>query len=132
MPAFNSVAVIGAGAWGTALAGVATLAGHDVTLYARSPEAAAHMMVSRGNPRLEGAELDPRITVTSDLRTAAGADLILLAVPAQNMREAVAALIPDLAGATPLVACAKGIERGSHQFMTEVIVETAPTALPAI
>ena len=132
MPSFNSVAVIGAGAWGTALADVAARAGRDVILYARNAATAAQMAATRENPRLPGVNLDARITVTSNVASAARADAILLAVPAQNVREATAALAPYLAAATPLIACAKGIERGTHKFMTEVIAETAPNALPAI
>src|SRR5580704_10301785 len=52
--------------------------------------------------------------------------------PAQNLRTAVVALAPHLAKATPVIACAKGIERGSHKFMTEVIAEAAPGTTPAI
>jgi glycerol-3-phosphate dehydrogenase (NAD(P)+) len=132
MPSQHSVAVIGAGAWGTALASVAARAGRDVVLYARSAEAAAHMMTTRENARLPGVNLDARISVTSDLATAARANIILLAIPAQNLREAATALAPHLAMATPVVACAKGIERGSHKFMTDVIAEAAPDAAPAI
>jgi glycerol-3-phosphate dehydrogenase (NAD(P)+) len=124
--------VIGAGAWGTALASVAARAGRDVMLYARNAEAAAGMTATRENPRLSGVKLDARIAVTSDVAGAARADIILLAVPAQNLREAVTALAPHLAPATPVIACAKGIERGSHKFMTEVIAEAAPDAVPAI
>jgi glycerol-3-phosphate dehydrogenase (NAD(P)+) len=132
MPSYNSVAVIGAGAWGTALAGVAARAGRDVILYARNRTSAAHMAATRENPRLLGAKLDGRIDVTSQMEAAARADVILLAVPAQNLREAATALAPHLAAATPVIACAKGIERGSHKFMTEVIAEAAPGAVPAI
>jgi glycerol-3-phosphate dehydrogenase (NAD(P)+) len=132
MASYNSVAVIGAGAWGTALASVAARAGRDVMLYARNAEAAAHMMATRENPKLPGANFDPRITITSDVAAASRADIVLLATPAQNLREAVAALAPHLAAATPVIACAKGIERGTHKFMTEVIAEAAPTAVPAI
>ncbi|HEV7879431.1 NAD(P)H-dependent glycerol-3-phosphate dehydrogenase [Bradyrhizobium sp.] len=132
MPSYKSVAVIGAGAWGTALAGVAARAGRDVILYARNAEAAARMTAMRENPRLPGVELDARISVTSDVAGAAQADIIVLAVPAQNLREAVTALAPHLAAATPVIACAKGIERGSRKFMTEVIAEAAPNAVPAI
>src|SRR4051812_31937268 len=116
MASYNSVAVIGAGAWGTALASVASRAGRDVMLYARNAEAGAHMMATRENPRLPGINLDARIIVSSDIATAAGADIILLATPAQNLREAVAGLAPHLAVATPVIACAKGIERGTHKF----------------
>jgi len=132
MASYNSVAVIGAGAWGTALASVAARAGRDVMLYARNAEAAAHMMATRENPRLSGVNLDPRITVTSDVATAARADIILLVVPAQNLREAVTAFSPHLVAATPVIACAKGIERGTHKFMTEIIAEAAPDTVPAI
>jgi glycerol-3-phosphate dehydrogenase (NAD(P)+) len=132
MASYSSVAVIGAGAWGTALASVAARAGRDVMLYARNAEAAAHMTTTRENPRLPGVNVDPRVAITSDVASAARADIILLATPAQNSREAVTALAPHLAPATPVIACAKGIERGSHKFMTEVIAEAAPNAVPAI
>jgi glycerol-3-phosphate dehydrogenase (NAD(P)+) len=132
MPSHTSVAVIGAGAWGTALASVAARAGRDAILYARNAEAVAQMTATRENPRLPGVNLDARIIVTSDIAAAARADIILLATPAQNLRDAATALAPHLAAATPVVACAKGIERGSHKFMTEVIAEAAPTAVPAI
>jgi glycerol-3-phosphate dehydrogenase (NAD(P)+) len=132
MASFKSVAVMGAGAWGTALAGVAARAGRDVVLYARSPERAAQIAATRANPKLPGVMLDASIEVTSDLAVAAATDIVLIATPAQNLRAAVVALAPHLAEAKPLIACAKGIERGSHKFMTEVIAEAAPNAIPAI
>ncbi|MEA2944639.1 MAG: glycerol-3-phosphate dehydrogenase [Bradyrhizobium sp.] len=132
MASQHSVAVIGAGAWGTALASVAARAGRDVMLYARDAEAAAHITAARENPRLPGLNLDARIIVTSDIAAAARADIILLVTPAQNLREAATKLAPHLATATPVIACAKGIERGTHKFMTEVIAEAAPDAVPAI
>jgi glycerol-3-phosphate dehydrogenase (NAD(P)+) len=132
MPSFNSVAIVGAGAWGTALAGVAARAGRDVVLCARSPEIAAAIAASRENPKLPGVKLAASIEVKDDIGRAAGADLVLIATPAQNLRHAVAALAPHLAKSTPVVACAKGIERGTHQFMTEVIAEAAPDARAAI
>ena len=76
--------------------------------------------------------VDERIEITGDLAAAARADLILIATPAQHLREAVAALAPHLQKATPVIATAKGIERGTHKFMTEVIAEAAPDATPAI
>src|ERR1700682_2455741 len=132
MPSFTSVAVIGAGAWGTALAGVAARAGREVVLYARSPERAAEIAATRANPKLSGARLDASIGVTDDLASAARAEIIMTATPAQTLREAVTALAPHLARATPVIACAKGIERGTHKFMTEVIAEAAIDAIPAI
>jgi glycerol-3-phosphate dehydrogenase (NAD(P)+) len=132
MPSFNSVAVIGAGAWGTALAGIAARAGRGVTLYARGAAAAAEIAAKRANPKLPGVKLDASVEVTADVSRAARADILLLATPAQNLREAVIALAPHLARATPVIACAKGIERGTHNFMTEVIAQAAPNATPAI
>lgn len=128
----HSVAVIGAGAYGTALACAAARAGRDVVLYARNAEAAAQMKASRKNPKLSGSSIDAAIDITADLGKAARADIILLATPAQSLREAAMALAPLLGPATPVIACAKGIERGTHRFMTEIIAETLPDALPAI
>jgi glycerol-3-phosphate dehydrogenase (NAD(P)+) len=132
MTAFNRVSVVGAGAWGTALAGVAARAGREVVLCTRAPALAAEIASTRINPKLPGAKLDARIGVTGDLKIAASAEVILIATPAQNLRAAAADLSPHLAGATPLIACAKGIERGTHKFMTEVIAEAAPSARAAI
>jgi len=132
MPSFNSVAVIGAGAWGTALAGVAARAGRDVVLYARDPASAAQIGETRANPKLSGVALEANVRVTNDIALASAADIILVATPAQQLRAAVTALAPHLIKATPVIACAKGIERGSHKFMTEVIAESAPRAIAAI
>jgi glycerol-3-phosphate dehydrogenase (NAD(P)+) len=132
MPSFRSVAVIGAGAWGTALAGVAARAGRDVVLYARDSASAAKIAATRANPKLSAVSLEAGVKVTDETALAAAADIILIATPAQNLREAVTALAPHLAKATPVIACAKGIERGTHKFMTEVIAEAAPDAIPAI
>ncbi|WGR94725.1 NAD(P)-dependent glycerol-3-phosphate dehydrogenase [Bradyrhizobium sp. ISRA443] len=132
MPTHCSVSVIGAGAWGTALAGVAARAGRAVTLYARNGEHAAQIEATRVNPRLAGVRLDPAVAVTSDIAAAARADIILAVTPAQHLRAAVSHLAPHLKPGTPVIACAKGIEHGTHKFMTEVVVEAAPQAIPAI
>ncbi len=132
MPSFNSVAVIGAGAWGTALAGVAARAGRDVTLYARDAAGSAQISATRKNAKLPELRLDANVRVTSDIALAARADIILIATPAQSLRAAAAALAPHLGSGKPVIATAKGIERGTHKFMTEVIAESAPDAQPAI
>ncbi|WP_375786030.1 NAD(P)H-dependent glycerol-3-phosphate dehydrogenase [Bradyrhizobium sp. Pha-3] len=132
MPAHTSVSVIGAGAWGTALAEVAARAGRKVTLYARNAEHAAQIQATRVNPRLAGVQLHPGIAVTPDIAAAARADIILAVTPAQHLRAAVSHLAPHLPPDTPVIACAKGIEHGTHKFMTEVIAEAAPGAVPAI
>jgi len=132
MAAFQSVAVIGGGAYGTALACAALRAGRRVTLYARSADTAAQMKATRKNPRLPGINLDASINVTADLAEAGRTDIIMLAIPSQSLRHAATALVPHLSPSTPVVACAKGIERGTHKFMTEVIAETMPDVAPAI
>ena len=132
MTAFQSVAVIGAGAWGTALAMVAARAGRSVTLWARNAEHAARIASTRDNPRLPGVRLAQEIVVTSELALAARADMLLIATPAQHLRGAVNMLATHLTTQTPVVACAKGIEHGTHKFMTDVIAEAAPHAKPAI
>jgi glycerol-3-phosphate dehydrogenase (NAD(P)+) len=132
MTLFQSVAVIGGGAYGTALACAAMRAGRQVTLYARSSETAAQMKATRQNPKLPGVGLDASINLTADMAEAARSDIILLAVPSQSLREAATALASHLAPSMPVVACAKGIERGTHKFMTEVIAEAIPRAIPAI
>ena len=132
MTSFNSIAVVGAGAWGTALAGVAARAGRNVILCVRGAETAKAIASKRSNPKLPGFTLNAAIEVTDDPKRAATADAILIATPAQNLRAAVSALAPHLTDGKPLVACAKGIERGTHKFMTEVIAEAAPKARATI
>ncbi len=129
---FNSVAIIGAGAWGTALACVAARAGRQVTLYARDAAHAAKIVASRDNPKLPGVPLPNSIAVTNELAAAGRADIVLVATPAQHLRGAVIELAPHLGKAAPVIACAKGIEHGTRQFMTEVIAAVAPHARPAI
>ena len=132
MPSRDSVAVIGAGAWGTALAGVAARAGRAVTLYARNASHAGRIALTRENPRLPGIKLGGEIAVTNDLAQAGRADIVLVTTPAQHLRAAVNVLAPHLREATPVIACAKGIEHGTHKFMTEIVGESAPHARPAI
>ena len=132
MQSFQSVAVIGAGAFGTALATVAARAGRHVTLWARNAEHATLIASTRENPRLPGVQLASHVVVTNDLALAAQADILLVATPAQHLRGAVNTLASHLTKPAPVVACAKGIEHGTHKFMTEVIAEAAPISQPAI
>ncbi len=128
----QTIAVVGAGAWGTALANAAARAGRDVILTARDSAAAENISKTRENPKLPGIQLAPAIRVTSDLAQAGKANAVLLVTPAQNLRQAATTLAPHLAPGTPVVVCAKGIERGTHQFMTQIVDEVAPRAVPAI
>jgi glycerol-3-phosphate dehydrogenase (NAD(P)+) len=124
--------VLGGGAWGTALAQTCARAGRDVTLWEFDAANAEHLAKQRESRFLPGVRLEDKIAVTRDLAESANADAILLVVPAQAMRSVLVSLAPSLKAATPLVACAKGIEHGTHKFMTEIVAEHAPKATPAI
>ena len=126
------IGVIGGGAWGTALAQTCARAGRRVTLWEYDAGNAAHLSQQRESKFLPGVKLHGAIAVTTDLAQVATSEAILLVVPAQALRSTLKALAPVLAPRTPLIACAKGIEHGTHKFMTEIIVECAPKALPAI
>lgn len=129
----DPLVIVGAGAWGTALANAAAQAGRTVTLVARDAEHAGTIETTRENMRfLPGAPLHAAITVTADLGAAAAARALLLVVPAQALREAARALAPRLAPGTPVVICAKGIERMSSRFMSDIVAEELPAAVPAV
>jgi glycerol-3-phosphate dehydrogenase (NAD(P)+) len=129
---FDRIAVLGGGAWGTALANVTARAGRKVTLWEYDGGNAEQLAQQRESKFLRGVRIEDSIAVTRDLAEAARADAILLVVPAQAMRSVVKALGAAIAPGTPVIACAKGIEHGTHKFMTEVIAECAPNATPAI
>jgi glycerol-3-phosphate dehydrogenase (NAD(P)+) len=125
------IAVLGAGAWGTALAVQSARAGNAVGLWARNPDRAASISAARENAAyLPGARLSPAIEVTTDAAAALEEALVVLvAVPAQFLRPVLTAL-PDTG--VPLVVCAKGVERGSLRFPLEVIEELRPTTPAAV
>jgi len=127
------IGVVGAGAWGSALANVAVRAGRQVTLWGRDPVAIEAIVMTGESPKLPGIRLDGRVLATTGIAQVAEADALLLAVPAQALRHAAMALAPVLRDRRiPIVACAKGIERETRLFMTEVIAAILPDAIPAI
>jgi len=130
--AFNHIAVIGAGAWGTALALTCVRAGRNVTLWEHDRANAEQLKKNRESLFLPGMRIDERIAIAGELAEAARAAAILLVVPAQAVRAVATALAPLLAERTPVIVCAKGIERRTKKFMTEVIAECAGMAAPAI
>jgi glycerol-3-phosphate dehydrogenase (NAD(P)+) len=128
----QKISVLGGGAWGTALALTCARAGRAVTLWEHDPGNADSLEQKRESRFLPGVRLDQSIAIARNLAAAAGGDTILLVVPAQVVRGVVTELAPSLPERTPLVVCAKGIEHGTHKFMSEIITECAPKALPAI
>jgi glycerol-3-phosphate dehydrogenase (NAD(P)+) len=126
------IAVLGGGAWGTALAQTCARAGRQVTLWEFDADHAEHLAKARESRFLPGVKLHDTIKVTRALGEAAQNEAILLVVPAQAMRSVMKALAQTLLPGTPVIACAKGIEHGTQKFMTEIIAECAPQAVPAI
>ncbi len=130
---FRTAGVIGAGAWGTALAQVCGWAGLDVLLQAREPEVADSIRARRVNDLfLPEVVLDSRVAVTNDLADLAACDLILAVPPAQHMRATLTAFAAHHRPGVPIVLCSKGVERGSLKLMTEVLAETLPEAPAAV
>lgn len=130
MSAPPCIGVIGAGAWGTALAQLAAADGAQVRLWARKPELAEAINTAHENARfLPGVALSPQVEATTDLGWVAQAQVNLVVTPAQHVR-AVLAQLPD--HGQPLILCAKGIEAGTHKFMHEVAREVVPRAPLAI
>lgn len=122
------IAVLGGGAWGTALATTVLRAGHRSALWARDAETVAAIDTRHENPRyLPGIALDPALQATTDLDAAlAGAACVLAVVPAQAMRGMLDALSGRLETQVPLVLCAKGIERGTGKLLSELAAELLP------
>jgi glycerol-3-phosphate dehydrogenase (NAD(P)+) len=127
----KNIAVIGAGSWGTALTISLATAGHDVTLWARRPAAAAFMDQERHNPTyLPKAHIPDTVRITSSLAAAANdQDLWVFATPSQAVREVAERLLPYAHPDLIAVSVAKGIENGTLLTTTRVLDEVL-TSLP--
>ena len=126
------ISVLGGGAWGTALAETAARAGRQVTLWEHEANNAESLLKERRSKFLPEHKLHESIRVTRELADAAKSDAILLVVPTQATRSVCQSLTSLVSDGTPFVICAKGIERGTHKFVTEIVDECAPQATPAI
>ncbi len=133
MSHFASAGVIGAGAWGTALAQVCARAGLSVVIQAREPEVVASVNGLHENSLfLPGVALEAEIRATHDAADLADCDLILAVAPAQHLRSSLRAFAHHARDGVPVLLCAKGIEQGSLKLMTQVLAETIPHAAPAV
>ncbi len=131
--AFTSVGIIGAGAWGTALAQVVTLAGRKALLQAREPDVVEAINGGHQNTLfLNGVALSGKVTATNDIADLGHCDLVLAVPPAQHMRATLKAFAPFAREGLPVVLCSKGVERGSDALMTEVLAHTLPQAIAAV
>ena len=122
------IGVIGAGAFGTALASLLVGNGHDVRLWVREPELVDIINGSHENTLyLPGIALPPNLKAVGRMEDAAdGAELILLAVPSHFLRATAAALAPAMPWSIPVVTVAKGIENGTLLTMSEVLEDVLP------
>lgn len=128
----QSVAVVGAGAWGTALALVAHRAGNAVTLLARDVASAERLARERVNIRLPGATLPTTLRIGADPAILAESQLWLIAVPAQATRSVIDRLKPYAPANLSVIITAKGIERETDQFLTRIVEDQLPAAEPLI
>ncbi len=126
----DSVGIIGGGAWGTALGLVAARAGRKTILYAREPETVEAINDNRGAPAHLG--LPPPMTATGDIAEAAASDMLIIAVPAQDLRGAATSLAAHVADNLPIVVAAKGIELATGKRLSEVLAETVPSCEIAV
>jgi len=125
----DRIAVIGAGAWGTALAQAAAIAGRTVTLVGRDPAVIEDVNRShRNSAHLGNQILSERISAAL---TMPEADLVILAVPAQQSRQALGHFAPDLGG-RPVILSAKGLETGTLDRQSQILHEIVPDAVPFV
>jgi glycerol-3-phosphate dehydrogenase (NAD(P)+) len=127
------IGVIGAGAWGVALAAVAARAGHDVIIWSRNAEVVREINVYHRHSSLPpGIALEAAIRATTERAGIADLDAVLYAAPAQAFRLSLGMFAPFLAEGTPLIIAAKGIERDTGLLLTEVHSEARPDGRPFV
>ncbi|WP_456316634.1 NAD(P)H-dependent glycerol-3-phosphate dehydrogenase [Teichococcus aestuarii] len=130
---FGRVAVIGGGAWGTALALTAHRAGRQTRLWIREESAVAEINSTGRNPFLPAHEIPRPIAVTADLEAALrGAELAVLVIPSQHLRAVAARVEALLPPGVPVVLCSKGVEADSGALMTQVVAEEMPDRPQAV
>ncbi|WP_417454965.1 NAD(P)H-dependent glycerol-3-phosphate dehydrogenase [Kiloniella sp.] len=123
----KKIGVLGSGAWGTALAAVAAEAGNDVILWSRNKNVVSDINNEHENKLyLKGADLNPRITATTETSNLQNCDVLLLVVPSQHLGSVLKASKDQINPNTPLVLCTKGVEIKSGLLMTEMIAEILP------
>jgi glycerol-3-phosphate dehydrogenase (NAD(P)+) len=129
----SSIGVVGGGAWGTALAEAACMAGSRTVLWARDPSVVDEINTRHTNAAyLPALALNAGLAATGDLARMAEVDAILLATPAQTQRAMALALAPHIGPNKPVVICSKGLEQTTGKLMTDVLVETLPDCSMAV
>jgi len=131
--AINTIGIIGAGAWGTALATVAVRSARQVTLWAHNPDIATSINARHENTSyLPGIHLDMTIIATGNLADISNCDAVLLVTPAQALRQIATELSPHIQQPLPVIICSKGLERDTDMLLSDVLKQTLPQAIPCI
>lgn len=129
----ETIGVIGAGAWGTALAQMLSAGGRDVLIWAREPEVVESINTKQENTvYLPSIELSENLKATESLSEVAGRDVLLLVTPAQHVRTTLESIKSELSEGKTLVICAKGIELESGLMLSQVCEEVVPSATTAV
>ena len=125
----SKVAVLGTGAWGTALAKVLAEKGDDVWIWARRADLCEPINEKHENTRyLPGVELPHHLHATHELgRALEGANMVVFVVPSHGTRDVAKAVAPLLPPDVPIVSATKGIENESLMFMDEVLGDELPS-----
>ena len=130
---YQNIGVIGAGAWGTALAQTLASARRNVTIWGFEKECVNAINTAHENKLyLAGVPLSPHIKATDKLEDLINCDALLSVTPAQHMRSTLAPIIDHLKEGVPVMLCSKGIEISSQKFMSDVLTEMAPHVEPAV
>ena len=126
----HRAAVVGAGAWGTALAALLAKRGHDVTLWSFEPEVADAVNQRHENPYLDGADLPEQLRATTSLADClSGASLIVSVSPSQFVRSVMSEAAPHVAADALVVSASKGLELSSLLRMDEVLDQILPASV---
>ncbi|MCL4149731.1 UNVERIFIED_CONTAM: hypothetical protein GTU68_017763 [Idotea baltica] len=129
----QTIGVVGGGAWGTALAQTLCRAGRSVTIWCFEDDVANAINTQHENTTyLASVKLHEGLRATSRLEELAASDALFSVAPAQHTRPTLARLAGKLAPGTPVVLCSKGIELSTQMFMTDVVAQTLPNAIPAV
>jgi len=128
----ETLAVVGAGSWGTALANLLAKKGGAVRLWALEPEVVDGVNRSHENPLyLPGVALSPRLTASANLDEAVtGAELVVSVSPAQHVRSVMRQAGPAITPGALIVSASKGLEKGTLATMAQVLRESLPAGLP--
>nr|MBA2744031.1 NAD(P)-binding domain-containing protein [Chthoniobacterales bacterium] len=126
-------AILGAGSWGLALAGLWSKRGNDIAVWGHNPEHIALLDSARENPDyLPGAHLPPSVAVTSDASVCSGADLVVFVTPSVAVRSVAQKMKPFISKDAVLLSCTKGIEHGTGMRMTQILSDIFPDHTVAV